>query len=98
MRFLHVLGVCLFVISLTMSRAEPDAEDGGEPEPEGSGPQGRSSGTDQGGALPEPQDNEWSQNNWSRRSILLNFWQQNTGSAAQPEATQKQSTSNFYFF
>jgi hypothetical protein len=83
-----------------MSRAEPDAEDGGEPEPEGSGPQGRSSGADQGSALPEPPDNDWSRNNWSRRSILLDFWQkQNAGFATQPEETSKQSTSsNFFYF
>ncbi len=98
MRFLQILVIWLFVFSITTSQAEPDADDGGVPEPEGSGPQGRSSGADRGEALPEPPDNDWSQNNWSRRSILLDFWQQNSGSAAKPEETQKQSTSYFYFF
>ena len=80
--------VCLaFLVSL--SQCEPD-DDGGEPEPEGSGSKGRSS--DPGQAQPEP-DKDWSQNNWRRRSILLDFWQQNVfGPKANPPSTKSQST------
>ena len=80
--------VCLaFLVSL--SQCEPD-DDGGEPEPEGSGSKGRSS--DPGQAQPEP-DNDWSQNNWRRRSILLDFWQQNGfGPKANPPSTNSQVT------
>jgi hypothetical protein len=51
----------------------------------------------QGGAKPEP-DSEWSQNNnWSRRSILLDFWKQNGFEPSEdPAATQQKS--QFLFF
>jgi hypothetical protein len=51
----------------------------------------------QGGAKPEP-DSEWSQNNnWSRRSILLDFWKQN-GFEPSKDPAASQQKSQFLFF
>ena len=80
--------VCLIFL-ISVSRCEP-ADEGGEPEPEGSGTEGRSS--DPGLAQPEPENN-LSQNNWRRRSILLELWQQNGfGPKTDSPSTRLQST------